>query len=107
MHSWFHPLCLGLIGFSLPFPDFVLVNASECEELFLIVNHLIAAGAGKRIIFHEEDGFFRTNLLAISAEDAPKHVNLKFLRRLLDITNLRYAARARRHDPNGLSRANN
>src|SRR5438477_10010150 len=75
-----HVLLLRLLGLLLPFPDAIVVDAAEGQELFLVVNHLFAAGSGERVILHQEDRFFGTNLLAIAAENAAEHVNLKFFR---------------------------
>src|SRR5438270_12513653 len=64
------------------------MDATQLEKLFFVVNHFAASEAGQGIIFHEEDGLFRTDLLAITAENAAQHVNLEFLGRLLDVSNL-------------------
>src|SRR5207249_3125465 len=78
-------LLLRFLQFAFPFPDAVVVDAAQGEQFFFVVNHLLAAGAGERVVFHQEDRLFRTNLLAITAEDAAEHVNLKFLRHLLRV----------------------
>src|SRR5439155_11943283 len=80
--------------------------ASQGEQFLFIVNHLIAAGAGERIILHQENGFFRTNLLAIPAENATQHVNLEFFWRLFDIACFRCSCRSWRYYPNGSRRTN-
>src|SRR5205809_7740459 len=72
-------LLLLLFGLVFPLLDAVVVDAAEREEFFFVVNHLLPARAGQRVIFHQEDGFFGTNLLAITAEDAAEHIDLEFL----------------------------
>ena len=81
------------------------VNAAEGEEFFFVVNHFRAARAGERIIFLQEDRFFRADFLAEAAEDAPKHVDLEFLRHLLRVRTIReLPRRTGRRDLDGLGR---
>src|SRR5438876_8137443 len=71
-----HALCLRFFRLLLPLAGFVLMNATERQQFFLVVDHLFPTGADERVIFHQENGFFRANFLAITAEDAAKHINL-------------------------------
>jgi hypothetical protein len=36
----------------LPFADLVLVNPAQGEQFLLVIDQLIAAGAGERVILH-------------------------------------------------------
>src|SRR6267143_2243211 len=56
-------LPLRFFEFVFPLLDAVVVDAAKREQFFLVVNHLLAAGAGQRIVFHQEDSFLRTDLL--------------------------------------------
>src|SRR5256886_10450850 len=76
---------LRFLRFVFPFLNAVVVDATQGEQFFFVVNHLFAAGAGERIVFHQENRLLRTNLLAIAAEDAAEHVDLKFFRHLLRV----------------------
>src|SRR3954468_10582421 len=99
------PLLLGLIGLLLPFANFVLVGATQLEKLFFVIDQFVATGSSQRIVLHQENGFFGTHFLAVPAKNATKHVDFKFLGRLLDIPNLRRARRARWYNTNGFRRA--
>src|SRR5256885_12704698 len=55
-------LLLSFLQFALPFLDAVVVDAAEREQFFFVVDHLFAAGAGQRIVFHQENRLLRTNL---------------------------------------------
>src|SRR6266852_5053362 len=96
-------LLLCFLQLVLPFLD-ATVNAAERQQFLFVVDHFFAREADQRIIFHQENRFLRADFLAIAAEDAAQHVNLKFLWRLLDVAHLRRAVRSRRRDPNGLGR---
>src|SRR5581483_9195929 len=100
-----HSLRLGLFGLLPPLLNLVLMNAAQMEQLFLVVDHLLPARAGQGIILHQKNRLLRADFLAKAAEDAPEHVDLKFLRPLLHVAGLRRAARAGRSDANGLRRA--
>src|SRR5688572_28337447 len=82
-----------------------MVDATKGEQLFLIVNHLFAGGAGQRIILHQKNGFLGTYFLAIAAKDAAQHVDLEFLWRFLDVADFRRARWAGGIDANGFRRA--
>src|SRR5438552_1063720 len=43
--SWHDPLGAGFVSLLLPFAHFVLVDAAQREQLFFVVNQLLAAGA--------------------------------------------------------------
>src|SRR4051812_18387922 len=57
------PLLLGFASFVFPFARLIVMHAAEREELLFIVNHLLSARAGKRIIFHQKDRLFGTDFL--------------------------------------------
>src|SRR5580765_2839654 len=100
-----HFLLFCLLRLLLPFLDAVVVDAAEGQEFFFIVSHLFTSSSGERVILHQEDRFFRTNLLAIAAENAAEHVNLKFPWDLLRIRPVGgRAVWARRNNPDRLGR---
>src|SRR4051794_2923362 len=105
-HLRLHPLFQSLFGFVFPFSDFVLMDSAESEQLLFVVYHFLAVESGERIVLHEEDGFFRTNLLAKSAEDAAEHIDFKLTRGFFDVADFGRAAGAWRSNANGLGRAN-
>src|SRR5439155_15706837 len=82
--DWKRLLLLRFFRFVFPFL-YADVRAAEREEFFFVVNHFFASGSGQRVIFHQEDRFFGTNLLAIAAEDAAEHIDLELLWYLLRI----------------------
>src|SRR2546429_9702721 len=97
---------LRFLRFVFPFLNAVVVDAAQGEQFFFVVNHLLAAGAGERIVFHQEDRLLRTNLLAIAAEDAAEHIDLKFLRHLLRVRAVGdLSCRTRWNDFDGFGRA--
>src|SRR6266700_2834665 len=87
--SWRDSLCFGFFGFFLPLTNFVLMHTPQCQQLFLVVNQFITAGSDERIVLHQKNGFFRTDLLAIAAEDAAQHIDLEFFGRFFDIPRFR------------------
>src|SRR6266446_6611955 len=96
-----HPLCFRLLSLLLPLADFILVDATQFEQLFFVVDHFLAARAGQRVILHQENGFLGAYFLAVTAEDAAEHVDLEFLRGFLDVAGFGRAPRPRRDDTNG------
>src|SRR5438093_9043028 len=89
----------------LPFLD-AAMDAAQGEQLLFVVNQLGAALGGQRIVFQQEDGFLRANLLAETTEDATEHVDLKFARHLFGVGAIRRRTRGtRRRNLNRLGRA--
>ena len=64
------------------------MHAAQLVELLLVVDHLGAGDAGDRVIFPQEDGLLGADFLAQAAVDAADHVDLEFLRPLLDLGEL-------------------
>src|SRR3954464_6398957 len=77
------------------------MDSSQSQQLFLVIDHLLARRASEGIILHEKNGLLRTNLLAIAAENAAQHVDLKFPGGLFHIAHLGNSGRPRRRDPDG------
>src|SRR5437016_1651773 len=68
-----YALRFRFLRLGLPLADFVLMDPAQREQLFFVIYQLFASCARERIIFHQENGFFGTNLLAITAENAAQH----------------------------------
>src|SRR5438309_12027165 len=93
-----YSLRFGLIRLFPPLANLVLMDPAQREQLFFVIDHLIAASANERIVLHQENGFLGADLLAITAKDAAQHVDLKFPGGFFDVANFRAAWRAGRGD---------
>src|ERR1022692_1589774 len=71
----------GLFRLLLPFLNARMFSA-QCQQLLLVVNHLLPRPAGERIIAHQKDRLLRADFLAKTAKDAAQHVDLEFQRYL-------------------------
>lgn len=69
----------------LPLLDLVVVNTTQGQQLIFAINHLLSSGSCERVIFHQKNSFFGTNFLAVAAEDAAEHVDVKPGRDLLAV----------------------
>src|SRR5262245_19315158 len=76
----------GFVSLCLPLLYFVVVDAPERQQFFFVVYKVLSCRSCQRIVFHQENGFLRAHFLTKTAEDAPKHVDLKLLRSLFNIT---------------------
>src|SRR6185369_1066622 len=85
-------------------PSLVLMDSAQRKQLFFVVDHLGAAGAGQRVIFQKENRFLRANFLAEAAEDAAKHVDVKFFGGLFHIAGFGSSSRPWRNNVNGFGR---
>src|SRR5438552_19028344 len=76
---WCHALRLCLVGLLLPLADLVQMDAAQRQQFFFVINQFFSRRARERVIFHQENGFFGADFLAIAAKDAAQHVDLKLL----------------------------
>ena len=60
-------------------------DAADLKQLLLVVHHLGARQPGNRVIFAQENGLFRADLLAHSTKNAANHVDIEFARILFDL----------------------
>src|SRR5262249_39434372 len=69
----------------IPFQDDTVHDAADLNQLLLIVHHLGPCQPGNRVVFAQENGLFRADLFAHSAENAANHVDIELAWILFDL----------------------
>src|SRR5206468_5511157 len=79
-------------------------NATDLEQLLLVVHHFRTSESGNSIIFTQKDCLLGANFLTHPAENAANHVNIELARILFDLAEAIFGRNFARLDFDGARR---